>query len=177
MAVDTLLFRDDGKSSFEEDPMQINVKYCRHCKSWHEKLQLDSGIAFCAFCNTTHHWRACKAGLAEICPDPTIDPIHKFLENECLKHQRLNLNFCREYNCFHSKQGWVVCLENNKPQRNWSEKKRSIWETRWQVCAAHKNHSSVLKSERSLFNLTDLVRTAPYEYPFSNGRFVHHCIV
>ncbi|MGI0092046.1 MAG: hypothetical protein ACREBS_10080 [Nitrososphaerales archaeon] len=176
MAIDTLLFRDDGQSSFVQDPMQNNIRYCGHCKSWHAKLQLDSGIEFCAFCNTTHHSRACRAGLGEACPDPSIDHIHSFLVKECSKHQKLDLNFCKECNCSHSKQGWNICLENNKPQRNWSQKKKSIWKTRRQACAINEE-SSVLRSERSLFNLTDLVRTVPFEYPFSNGRFVHHCNV
>ncbi|MHB2035430.1 MAG: hypothetical protein ACYCPW_01630 [Nitrososphaerales archaeon] len=177
MAIDTIAFRDDGKSSFAADPDQSGIAFCKRCRSWHAKLQLDSGLEFCAFCNTTHHSRACRAGLQESCPDKSIDPIHNFLTRECLKHQEFDLSFCRECNCFHSKQGWRVCLESNRPKRGWSQKRKLVWEMRWQVCGSNKGDSSVIKTERSLFNLTDLMRIVPYEYPFSNGKFVHHCNV
>jgi hypothetical protein len=175
LAVDTLVFRDDGKTSFVEDPGQMGVKYCKHCRSWHQKLQLETGVEFCAFCNTTHHSRACRAGLGERCPDPKLDPIHEFMTRECLKHQKADLTFCSECNCFHSKQGWKICLENNRPKPTWSERKKLAWQTRWQMCRGSWDESMTMKSNRSLFDLSGLIRTVPYEYPFSNGKFVHHC--
>jgi len=36
---------------------------------------------------------------------------------------------------------------------------------------------SSLKRERSLFNVSELSMIVPYEYPFTNGKFVHHCNV
>ena len=37
--------------------------------------------------------------------------------------------------------------------------------------------SNAVKRERSLYDVSELLRIVPYEYPFSNGRFVHHCTV
>ena len=177
LATDTLVFRDDGKSSFPNDPGQIGVVYCEHCDSWHSRLRLETGLEFCAFCSTTHHSRACRAALGEKCPNPKIDTIHKFLTKECLKHQEFDLSFCKECNCFHSKQGWKLCLQKNRPKPAWSQKKKLVWQMRWRVCGSREEENAVMKSERSLFNLADLIRTVPYEYPYSNARFVHHCNV
>jgi len=174
MATDTLIFRDDGKSSFTTDPGQDGIMYCKHCGSWHSNPKLDSGTKFCAFCYTTHHSRSCGAGLGEKCPDPSIDPIHSFLEKQCEKHQKFDLSFCVECNCFHSKQAFRICLEKNRPKRSWGKERTLIWKLRWRLCSSSE---VMIKKERSLFNITELMRFVPYEYPFANGRFVHHCNV
>jgi hypothetical protein len=173
LAIDTLTFRDDGKESFPNDPRQNGVRYCKHCKAWHAKLQLDMGTKFCAFCFTTHHSRACASGLGEKCKNPAIDPIHGFLTRECHEHQRFDLSFCRECNCFHSKQGWKICLRNNRPERGWSEERRIIWQIRCR--ASNSLDKRTIRRERSLFNMAQLIRAVPHEYPFSNGRFIHQC--
>ena len=175
LAIDTLVFRDDGKSSYVVNPYISGVKYCRHCRSWHEKLSLENGTKFCVFCLTTHHSRACRAGLGQSCPDPSIDPIHDFLGEECSKNQKFDLSFCKECNCFHSKQGWTLCLEANRPKQSWNQNRQTIWKMRWDVCMA--DGLSSLKRERSLFNVSELSMIVPYEYPFTNGKFVHHCNV
>jgi hypothetical protein len=122
---------------------------------------------------TTHHSRACSAGFGEKCPDPEIDPINNFLTNECAKHQRFDLSFCMECNCFHSKDGWKLCLRNNPPRMGWDERRQMIWKLRWDVCTSDRS-SSGMSRERSLFNLQELARITPYEYPFSNAKFVRH---
>ena len=174
MAVDTLAFRDDGTPSFEEDPRLAGVRYCNHCASWHRRLILDTGVEFCAFCNTTHHSRACRAGLGEKCPDPKLDPIHAFMTRECRKHQEFDLSFCAECNCFHSKQGWKNCLRNNRPKSTWSNKRKLLWKKRWDLCRRSDDNGMTMKIERNLFNLSALIRSVPYEYPLSNARFVHN---
>jgi len=176
MAIDTLVFRDDGKVSYLRNPGLSGVKYCRHCKVWHERLSLETGTRFCAFCYTTHHSKACRAGLNEKCADPSVDPIHDFLSEECEKNQKFDLSFCKECNCFHSKQGWKLCLEANRPKLSWNAGRQLVWRTRWDVCTADGNASS-MKRERSLFNVSELSMIVPYEYPFSSGKFVHHCNV
>src|SRR5579864_5785971 len=168
MAIDTLIFRDDGKTSFLEDPHSYPISYCRHCRTWHEKLALESGTRFCAFCYTTHHSRACRAGFGEKCIDSALDPIHKFLTDECNKHQKFDLSFCKECNCFHSREGWKLCLEANRPTAKWSEARKTLWKLRWDVCTSE-SAGSLIK-ERSLFDIAELARIIPYEYPFSNGR-------
>lgn len=175
MAIDTLVFREEGSPSFSTDPGQNGVRYCDHCKAWHARLQLEVGTEFCAFCSTTHHSRACGAGLGERCPNPSIDPIHAFLTRECHDHQKFDLNFCRECNCFHSNQGWKICLERNPINPSWSHERKLIWEMRWR--ATRSKASRKIKSERSLFNMAQLIKAIPYEYPFSNAKFVHHCNV
>jgi hypothetical protein len=175
LAIDTLVFRDDGKSSYVVNPHISGAKYCRHCRAWHERLSLENGTKFCAFCYTTHHSRACRAGLGQSCPDPSIDPIHDFLGDECSKNQKFDLSFCKECNCFHSKQGWTLCLEANHPKQSWNQNRQTIWKMRWDVCMA--DGLSSLKRERSLFNVSELSMIVPYEYPFTNGKFVHHCNV
>ncbi|MFI5419753.1 MAG: hypothetical protein ACHQ1H_02175, partial [Nitrososphaerales archaeon] len=157
MAIDTLIFRDDGKPSFLEDPKFYSVGYCRHCQSWHEKLALETGTKFCAFCYTTHHSRACRAGFGERCTEASLDPIHKFLNEECNKHQKFDLSFCKECNCFHSKEAWELCLDRNRPTMRWSEGRKTIWKLRWDVYTSDKSASSV-KRERSLFDVAELSR-------------------
>jgi hypothetical protein len=174
LAIDTLVFRDDGNSSYREDPSLSGIMYCKHCRSWHAKLKLETGLEFCAFCSTTHHSRACGAGLGQKCSDPTIDPIHRFMTEECLKNQEFDLSFCRECNCFHSKLGWKVCLEKNRPGARWSQRRKTVWELRWRACRSSEKENA-LRRERSLFNMEELVRIVPYEYPYSNAKFVHHC--
>lgn len=176
MARDILIFRDDGKLSFTTDPGQDGIRYCEYCGSWHASLKLESGTEFCGFCYTTHHSRACGAGLREKCAGATIDPIHDFLSKECSKHQKFELNFCGECNCFHSKKAWRICLEKNRPKRAWSKDRKLVWEFRWQLCGSGDAERMVTK-ERSLFNMTELIRFVPYECPFSNGKFIHHCNV
>jgi hypothetical protein len=171
------VFRDDGRESFLEDPRRNGVRHCKHCNAWHAKLQLEMGTEFCAFCFTTHHSRACASGLGEKCKNPRIDPIHGFLIRECHLHQRFDLSFCRECNCFHSKQGWKICLENNIPKRGWSNERRVIWEIRWSASSHSLDTRTIKSEERSLFNISQLIRAVPYEYPFSNGKFIHHCKV
>ena len=172
MAVDSIVFRDDGDSSYEQDPHMSGVSYCRRCMSWHSKLKLESGTEFCAFCNTSHHSRACKAGLGERCSDPSVDPIHKYLSAECKRQQRFDLSFCAECNCFHSIQGWKICLQNNKPKSNWSKERRLIWRLRWKVSRSSETARKVMKKERSVFDQTESARLVPYEYPLSRAKFV-----
>ncbi|MDA4129451.1 MAG: hypothetical protein OK457_01650 [Thaumarchaeota archaeon] len=176
MAIDTLIFRDDGKPSFIENPKIHSVGYCRHCKVWHEKLALENGTKFCAFCYTTHHSRACRAGFHEKCTDVSVDPIHEFLTEECNKHQKFDLSFCKECNCFHSKKGWEICLDRNRPAKSWNIARKDIWKLRWDVSTSDEAGSSI-KRERSLFNPSEMQKIIPYEYPYSSGRFVHHCNV
>lgn len=176
MAIDTLVFRDDGKKSYSSDPAIQGVAYCRYCKMWHEDLTLESGPRFCAFCYTTHHSRACRAGYGEDCPDPSIDPIHHFLTQECSKHQIFDLSFCRECNCFHSSEAWRACLQNHRPRQGWTNKKKLIWKMRWETCVSERS-GALMNRERSLFNMTELLRIVPHEYPYSNGKFIHHCHV
>jgi hypothetical protein len=175
MAIDTLVFKDDGKVSYVQNPRISGIKYCRHCRVWHEKLALETGVKFCAFCYTTHHSRACRAGLGQRCQDLSIDPIHEFLSDECSKNQKFDLSFCKECNCFHSMQGWKICLEANRPKSSWTQAAQTVWKMRWDVCMAGTNSS--IKRERSLFNVSELSMIVPYEYPFTNGKFVHHCNV
>jgi hypothetical protein len=174
LAIDKLVFRDDGVPTFTEDPGFAGIEYCPYCGAWHEALTLVGVTVFCAFCKTTHHSRSCRAGLGERCSDPRADPIHAFLSRECLKHQKFDLSFCRGCNCFHSKEGWKICLEHNRPKANWRKSQKMIWKLRWKICTSA-GENSTLRKERSLFNLDDLVRIVPYEYPFSTGRFQHHC--
>ena len=174
MAIDTIIFRDDGKQSFHENPNLDGIEYCKHCRTWHEKLSLESGTKFCAFCYTTHHSRACRAGFGDRCPDPKLDPIHNFLTEECSKNQKFDLSFCKECNCFHSKEAWKMCLEANPPRPGWNEKRKMIWKLRWEVSISDQSGPG-LRRERSLFDLAELLRIVPYEYPFSNGKFVHRC--
>ena len=68
----------------------------------------------------------------------------------------------------------VSCEQQS--QTYWSQKRKIVWEMRWQVCRSSERNGT-MKSERSLFNLTELIRIVPYEYPFSNAKFVHHCNV
>ena len=173
MATDALIFKDDGKPSFEADPGYRGVVKCTHCGAWHERLKLDIGKEFCAFCLTSHHSRACGAGLGEKCTQPHADPIHAFVEKECLSHQRFDLSFCHACNCFHSKEGWKICLEKNKPKRSWSSERKQIWKLRWRVCAMINS----LKKDRSIFDVRELSRLMPLEYPLSAGKFVHNCVV
>ncbi len=161
--------------SYALNPRISTVKYCRHCHTWHEKLSLGNGTKFCAFCYTTHHSRACRAGLDQKCQDASIDPIHDFLSDECSKNQKFDLSFCKECNCFHSKQGWKLCLEANPPKPIWNQSRQTIWKLRWDVCLAEED--SAMKRERSLFNVSELSMIVPYEFPYSNGKFVHHCNV
>jgi hypothetical protein len=168
------VFRDDGVPTFTDDPRFSGIEFCSYCRAWHETLSLVGGALFCSFCKTTHHSRACRAGLGQRCSDPRADPIHVFLSRECLKHQKFDLSFCRGCNCFHSKEGWKVCLEHNRPKPNWHKGRRMIWKLRWKTCTAS-GERSILCKERSLFNLDDLDRIIPYEYPFSTGKFQHHC--
>lgn len=169
MVSDVLLFKDNGRPSFEKDPGQKGVVLCRHCGAWHERLQLEIGKEFCAFCMTTHHSRACSAGLGEDCIRPNADPIHKFITKECLNHQMFDLSFCHECNCFHSKEAWKLCLEKNKPSLSWSPERKRIWKLRWNVSTAKS-----LKRDRSLFDSRELSRLTPLEFPHSTGRFVRN---
>jgi hypothetical protein len=173
LAIDTLVFKDDGKASYTQNPRILGVKYCRHCKAWHDRLSLETGLRFCAFCYTTHHSKACRSGLGQKCPDPSIDPIHDFLSDECARNQKFDLAFCSECNCFHSKQGWSICLEANRPKPTWTQSRQTIWKLRWEACTLEGN--STLRRERSLFDMSERSMITPYEYPFSNGKFVHHC--
>lgn len=173
MATDSLLFKDDGKPSFKADPCQKGVVFCAHCGTWHERLQFDNRKEFCAFCLTTHHSRACGAGLGEKCIQPEADPIHEFITRECQNHQRFDLSFCRECNCFHSKEAWKVCLLKNKLEPSWSAERKQIWKLRWSVCDTGKS----LQTDRSLFDSRELSRLTPLEYPLSSGRFVRNCKV
>jgi hypothetical protein len=175
LAIDTLVFKDDGKASYTQNPRISGIKYCRHCRVWHDRLSLETGLRFCAFCYTTHHSRACRAGLGQKCPDPSIDPIHYFLSDECARNQKFDLSFCSECNCFHSKQGWTVCLEANRPKTTWIQSRQTIWKLRWDACTT--DSGSTLRRERSLFNTSERSMITPYEYPFTNGKFVHHCKV
>ena len=177
MATDTLVFRDDGRKSYTENPKIYGIKYCKHCRCWHEKLQLETGTKFCAFCYTTHHSKACQAGFGQKCRDPKADPIHEFLGEECSKNQKFDLSFCKPCNCFHSKEAWQLCLENNPPKPQWDSKRKMIWKLRWDVCNQFSVTDSSLRKERSLFNLDELQRITPHEYPYTNGKFVHHCNV
>lgn len=172
MVVDSIVFRDEGKASFQNDPHQKGVIYCSYCRSWHVKFKLAMGTEFCAFCSTTHHSQACRAGLGEKCPDTNVDPIHNFLTRECRRKQKFDLNFCSECNCFHSNQGWRICLENNKPKSGWSEKRKLIWKMRWQLTRTGEMESKSLKRERSLFNMTESMRLVPRDYPFASSKFV-----
>jgi len=175
LAIDTLVFKDDGKTSYTRNPRISGVKYCRHCRVWHDRLSLETGLRFCSFCYTTHHSRACRAGLGQKCPDPSIDPIHNFLTDECSRNQKFDLSFCSECNCFHSKQGWTICLEANPPKSTWTQSRQTIWKLRWDACTT--DGTSTLRRERSLFDTSERSMITPYEYPFSNGKFVHHCKV
>ncbi len=170
MATETLLFKDDGKPSFETDPGQKGVVLCRHCGRWHERLQLEIGKEFCAFCLTTHHSRACGAGLGEKCAQPHADPIYEFITKECQSHQRFDLSFCRECNCFHSKKAWKICLQKNRPKPSWSKERKHTWKLRWSVCGTTKS----MKKDWSIFDSRQMSRLTPLEYPMSNGRFVRN---
>lgn len=173
MATDALVFKDDGKPSFEADPGQRGVVKCAHCGAWHERLRLEIGKEFCAFCLTTHHSRACGAGLGEECSHPNSDPIHSFIEKECLKHQRFDLSYCRECNCFHSKEAWKLCLQKNRPKQSWSSERKRVWKLRWQVSGVRNS----LQKDRSLFDTREMSRLTPLEYPLSSGKFVRNCSV
>ena len=174
--VDSLVFKDEGKPSFIQNPVQDGVKFCAFCNAWHKARSLDNGTEFCAFCNTTHHSEACRVGLRDKCPDPIVDPIHQFLEEECSRHQKFDLGFCPECNCFHSKPAWLVCLTNNKPLLSWSPTRRMLWNLRWEACNSRQEMPSI-KLQRSIFNAEELVRIVPHKYPYSNAKFVHHCNV
>ncbi len=173
MTIDSIVFREEGNPSFKQNPSQNGVSYCEFCKAWHTKLKLEAGIEFCAFCNTTHHSRACRAGLRERCNDPSVDPIHNFLSQECKRQQRFDLNFCGDCNCFHSKHGWKICLENHKPKSNWSKERKLIWKMRWQSSRSSETERKVImKRERNLFDQTEAMRLVPYEYPLSSAKFI-----
>ena len=171
--IDSLVFKDDGRPSFLENPIQEGVGLCNFCNAWHNSRASKNGIEYCAFCDTSHHSSACKAGLHDECPDPVADLIHGFLDEECSRQQKFDLSFCRGCNCFHSKPAWSVCLTNNMPQKNWSPTKRMLWTLRWEAS----NTNQKLKQERSLFNKEDLIRIVPNKYPFGNTKFIHHCEV
>jgi hypothetical protein len=170
---DLLIFRDDGKTSYSSNPRILGVKYCKHCRAWHEKLALEGGPKFCAFCYTTHHSKACRSGFGDKCSDPELDPIHEFLVDECSRHQKFDLSFCKDCNCFHSKRGWKICLRANPPKDGWDDKRKLIWRMRWEICTSD-IEDSIMSKERSLFDLGELTRITPHVFPFSNGKFVHH---
>ncbi|MDG6996743.1 MAG: hypothetical protein JRN52_12545 [Nitrososphaerota archaeon] len=171
MSMDSLVFQEDGRASYLEDPKRHGILYCRHCKAWHFRPRLETGTEFCAFCSTTHHSRACGAGLREKC-STVRDPIHEFLSAECERQRKLDLSFCVECNCYHSKRGWKICLERNRPKSSWSQRRKLFWRIRWNACSGAQD--SEFRTERSLFNKTELERILPYEYPLAKSKFEHH---